>query len=153
MNVIVQYGDVNGKTRWGYLTMDGFNKLQSSMKIRRDIAMDKEKGIVDEEKQKQLNDLLGQRIIVYLPDGTTGDGTVRDVEPVMPFAEMQMQPPQMPQRPSRPEIEKEPDSNVLRINPSRARPVEAKEVVDMSKSQVQLELFKTEKAEEPQNAK
>lgn len=73
----VEYLDQNGKTRWGYICPQAWEKVKKFLR-------EKEGG--------------EERISVYLPDGTTGDVALSDLRLIEPFVETSPLPSLLPPR-------------------------------------------------------
>jgi len=89
-NIIVQYGDQENITRWGYVTYTDFLTFDEYQSKLRKLSDDQNNEVLKADV-KQTSEIV---VRVYLPDGTTGDAELRALAVVEKFAQY---PPQQAQ--------------------------------------------------------
>lgn len=85
-DVVVQYGDQNNKTRWGYVTAREFKMFSEYHEKSKQLKEDTENEVLRADVKKRAEVMIK----VYLPDGTTGDASFQSIFPVEPFAKYQI---------------------------------------------------------------
>ena len=91
MNLVVEYVDTEGKSRWGHVTSEGVKIFDEYLKKAK---QQEEEG----EGNNEILDINVQqlskiKIKVYLPDGTIGNPELRHLTIALPFVQYSLKKP------------------------------------------------------------